>query len=400
MGGKQMNIDILSIHANILQYFNENTSSTAETIASRKEYVVELKKHLSGNALSVSTVAKLENEINVLETELEQTETHSLHHYYLLYSLPLIDQYKKLCDRKVQYFFHTDKTNTDAESVHTTKMNIIKHYLKNVRKLFSECSFYSTLFSCDTILIDDHPSSKTNDVENTLRRIHTCQHCNAAGCSIDVFDNQSVCQECGAVLDQYAHQVTSYKDIERVNMNAKYTYDRRTHFRDCLLQYQGKQNVTIAESVYTTLVEKLVSYALIPSDYEHLPQNIVFEKVTKEHVILFLKDMKCVKHYEDHVLIYKNLTGKEVPDLSVLEEDLLHDFDELVECYDRRFKNTTERKNFINTQYVLFQLLRRHKYPCNKEDFNILKTVDRKYYHDEICSELFHDLGWNFQPIF
>jgi hypothetical protein len=45
-------------------------------------------------------------------------------------------------------------------------------------------------------------------------------------------------------------------------------------------------------------------------------------------------------------------------------------------------------------------LLRRHKYPCQKEDFNILKTIDRKYYHDEICSELFHDLGWNFQPLF
>ena len=59
-----------------------------------------------------------------------------------------------------------------------------------------------------------------------------------------------------------------------------------------------------------------------------------------------------------------------------------------------------DRKNFINTQYVLFQLLRRHKYMCKKQDFNILKTIDRKSFHDDICKELFEELGWNFTAIF
>ena len=127
---------------------------------------------------------------------------------------------------------------------------------------------------------------------------------------------------------------------------------------------------------------------------------MAFEKVEKEHITIFLKDSKFVKHYEDAVLIFHTLTGKPVPDLSYLEEELMNDFDILVEQYDKKFKENSDRKNFINTQYVLFQLLRRHKYPCQKEEFNILKTIDRKYYHDEICSELFADLGWNFQPIF
>ena len=58
------------------------------------------------------------------------------------------------------------------------------------------------------------------------------------------------------------------------------------------------------------------------------------------------------------------------------------------------------RKNFINTQYVLYQLLLRHKHSCKKEDFIILKTIDRKYFHDEICKSLFEHLGWNFSPFY
>ena len=82
-----------------------------------------------------------------------------------------------------------------------------------------------------------------------------------------------------------------------------------------------------------------------------------------------------------------------------MEEKLLQDFDILTEVYDKKFKNI-DRKNFINTQYVLYQLLLRHKHTCNKEDFSILKTIDRKNFHDEIMKVLFETIGWNFSPFY
>jgi hypothetical protein len=123
-------------------------------------------------------------------------------------------------------------------------------------------------------------------------------------------------------------------------------------------------------------------------------------KITKEHITLFLKETGFSKHYEDVVLIHATLTGKPAPDISHLENDLIYDFDVLTDIYDKKYKNASDRKNFINTQYVLYQLLRRHKYPCRKEDFNILKTIDRKYYHDVVCAELFQQVGWNLHPLF
>ena len=54
----------------------------------------------------------------------------------------------------------------------------------------------------------------------------------------------------------------------------------------------------------------------------------------------------------------------------------------------------------INSQYVLYQLLIKHKFNCNKGDFNILKTTDRQTFHDDVCKELFNHLGWNFKCLF
>ena len=67
--------------------------------------------------------------------------------------------------------------------------------------------------------------------------------------------------------------------------------------------------------------------------------------------------------------------------------------------YDKKFKHIN-RKNFINTQYVLYNCLCRHKHQCKKEEFIILKTIDRKFFHDEICKVLFEELGWNHTPYF
>jgi hypothetical protein len=166
-------------------------------------------------------------------------------------------------------------------------------------------------------------------------------------------------------------------------------------------QYQGKQNSTIDEKIYGDLEIQFDLHGLLVGD-KNTPKKQRFENITKEHILLFLKETGHTKHYEDVVLIYHKMTGKKVDDISHLENQLMEDFDKISNLYDKRFKFTgkIDRKSFINTQYVLFQLLRRHKYNCKKEDFNMLKTLDRKAFHDEIVRELFEALGFNFTPIF
>lgn len=389
-----MNLDILTVHLQIINYLQnpKQDASERKKLEELKQQFMETKPRLSRNITE-----KLQKEIGNMESHFEQMDNFSLLNFYLLFSVPLMEKYKKVCTQRVQLHFMT-REDDNMKRIQKEKEKMIQEYLFLTNQLFQNFHFLKD------IIHDIH--SYTENVQQSSKMCPTipntnlvCEQCKNAT-YFDIFDNQSVCRECGIVIDQFQNNILSFKDIERVNISSKYTYDRRTHFRDCFYQFQGKQNVTIPNSLYEGITQQLFSHGIIPENHQDLPKEMAFEKVEKEHITIFLKDSKFVKHYEDAVLIFHTLTGKAVPELSYLEEDLMNDFDVLVEQYDKKFKINTDRKNFINTQYVLFQLLRRHKYPCRKEDFNILKTIDRKYYHDEICSELFSDLGWNFQPLF
>ena len=216
-------------------------------------------------------------------------------------------------------------------------------------------------------------------------------------CKSDKFDIENdtthICRNCGNQKDIF-NISPSHKDTSRINTALRYTYKRKIHFKDCINQYQGKQNSNINSKVFDDLRENIRLHELCNGDD--------YSRVTKEHLMMFLKDRGYTKHYEDINLIYKIITGNPTDDIGYLEEALLHDFNILTDMYDKKFKQTNRisRKSFINTQYVLFQLLKRHGHPCRSADFNILKTVDRKSLHEEIISELFNDLGWNFTSLF
>ena len=223
-----------------------------------------------------------------------------------------------------------------------------------------------------------------------------CKNCNNKK-DFDIVDgNIYICHDCSA-QQVILKNVSSYRDIDRVNISNKYLYDRKIHFRDCINQHQGKQNSTIQQQVYDDLEDQFRKHHLLVEDADD--KKLKFSKITKDHILMFLKELEYTKHYENANLIHYNITGNKPDDIGYLEDSLLNDFDILTELYDKKFKHL-DRKNFINTQYVLFQLLLRHKHPCNKDDFNILKTVDRKTFHDEICKSLFEELGWNFSPFY
>ncbi len=213
-------------------------------------------------------------------------------------------------------------------------------------------------------------------------------------------DDIYICQLCNAETVKLLNS-SSVKDGGRINVCNKYTYDRKVHFKDCINQYQGKQNTNINPRIYDELEEQLVNHQIIePANKKDkygnpISQSKRFNNCYQSPYTIFFKELGYTKHYEDTILIHYTLTGKRPDNIEHLEEKLMADFDKLTEQYDLLFKDI-ERKNFINTQYVLFQLLRKHGYNCNKDDFAVLKTTERKACHDDICKTLFDALGWKY----
>lgn len=364
---KMNNIDILLIHRNILKNFTNDKKN----IKKYKKEIETIRKSLNKN-LTYRMKQNLLLNLKKLENKIINISENKTYNYYIMESTEFIEKYKDILQKPVVFSFFGKRDNKQNE-----KKDLIGKYLKIAKR-------YITL------------NKEINNLSPVKNIDLKCTNCNLN--NFQKIDNDEICLECGSVI-HLSSTDSSYKDSERINMSAKYTYDRKVHFKDCINQYQGKQNVNILPEVYDKLIKQFELHGLLLKNNDKV---IRFQKITRKHIFIFLKELGYSKHYEDIILIHYNITGKKPDNIAYLEPKLLEDFDLLVSQYDKKYKKNKRlsRKNFINTHYVLYQLLKRHKYPCKKSDFNILKSNERKSFHDKICKELFKDLGWNFTTTF
>lgn len=363
-------LDILSIDIKIKQKFKEEEEKLPEYKERLRDLEKTMKEKLSSRAYKIVL-----SNIKELREKIEQISINQKLNFYIAKTGNLLEKYKNILQTPVKLNFLGRATSDNKE-----KNKIVSDYLELAQQ-YTDIEVESVV---------------TSIIDNQV----ICNNC----CNRKLFDiidsSIYICLSCGAQQEILLH-TSSYKDIDRVNISAKYTYDRKVHFRDCINQYQGKQNSTIDSKVFIRLLDQFEKHHLLLGD-KYTLKEIRCEKITKEHIHLFLKELDYTKHYENVNLIHYKITGIKPDDISYIEDKLLEDFDILTDLYDKKFKNKPgfDRKNFINTQYVLYQLLIKYKHPCKKEDFTILKTVDRKSFHDDVTKILFEELGWNMTPLF
>ena len=352
-----------------------NALSASDDVKELKERLENMKQ-IQSNSIDPNNDAwknatvKVENEI--------QTLTHNCTlRMYLVESAEIVDKYKNILKQPLKMSFMGPVKISSNE-----KKKLQEEYLKIYEKYNKFVPSLSEVVKTKIAFEDQFTPICT-----TLGCIST---------DFKTINETIVCEKCSCVQVSTV-STTSYADIDRINVSTRYLYDRKVHFRDCILQFQGRQNVTIDKSVYDGLEIEFGRHHLLVGD-ENTPVHIRFSKITQEHISMFLKELRLSKHYENVQLIHFNLTGIQPPDISRLEGLLLSDFEQLTMLYDEVYR-CEARKNFINTQYTLFQLLKRHKYPCNVSDFSIIKTSERRDWHHRVCKNLFSKLNWNFTAV-
>lgn len=358
-------VDIITIDNRVQKRFKNER----ENLSKYKQELITVKNTLSLENLSLRVRKSLYRKDKELTQKIYDTENETYLNLYIAKTASLIQEYKRLLKIPIKMSFIGKPIKNDSKN-----KEVIKNYLNIVKSYYSD-------------------ESCNEDVSEESKII--CPDCDCTEFEIEG-GNIYICINCFA-QQTYSFSISSYNDVERVNVTSKYLYERKIHFRDCLKQYQGKQNCTIPPCVYTGLEEQFRLHHLLVGD-KNTPKKKRFSKITKGHIMMFLKEPLCyTKQYENVHLIHYEMTSKKPPNLSHLETILLSDFDLLVEEYN---KMNIDRKNFINTYHVLYQLLRRHKFPCKRSDFPELRTPDRKSFHDEICSDLFINLGFTYHHFF
>jgi len=350
-----------------------------------KKYNIRLtsmKDQLSDSLLRYNEKKQLMSGISELENKIIDISNDIPYSMYLSRTYALIEEYTKLLDTAVQTTF--------------TSTNTTEHHNRTLRK--------DKLINDYINIAQDYIDIDLVYINNPVSELKICTNCKNTDC-IELIDNICVCRECGKENILISTQ-SSFKDTDRVSFTRKYKYDRITHFRDIIMKYQAKQSNNIPPKLFLDIKNELTQHGLMTADVSsgrktpHGSKKLKYSKVTRRHIYMFLKELRYNDYYDDCTLIYCTITGDTPPNLGGIETKLLQDFKTLITTYKKVSDQDVKmkRKNFLNSQYVLFQLLRKYKYNCRKEEFNIIKTRDRRIEHDEIYSKMCKHLMWSFTP--
>jgi len=196
------NIDILSIHNDIMNQFKIEHDGidflmNKIYILNQLNCVIQLPEHLRQS---------IENDKQHLREMIEEIQSNEKMNFYILQTIPILEEYRKELEKPIQVNFMgkiiPPNTKRRDELVESFLQIIGRQTIDNDEKIVSMCEF-----------------------------CHSTQ--------LTQYEKNVICMQC--YCEQEQHRFTfSYTDINRINITAKYTYDRRIHFRDCINQYQGK----------------------------------------------------------------------------------------------------------------------------------------------------------------
>ena len=216
--------------------------------------------------------------------------------------------------------------------------------------------------------------SKEQEQEQEQEQTKAYNRCyNCGGSDFIEIDYERICVDCQAIDPRYKALATVNNNL--IDYTKRHVYSRSKYFLTCIQWYQGKQLRAIPDKIYDDLKAR--------------------PNVTRESILQYLKEQKQARYYKDVHMIFYGLTGKRIDDIEYLEYTLIHDYREFIKAYGEL---QLDRKNSLNVQYVLYQLLQRHGHPCNAENFSLPKTEKCKAFHDEVCRKIFESLGWRFFP--
>lgn len=318
---------------------------------------------------------KLQDERDDLIKKIDDLETNNMIAEYMCISQKIITDYMKLIIVPINVSFFGGKSTVQNHD--TAKKEILLEKFLDVAKRYLPIKTF----------------------KQEIQKKHTCDCGNSS--EFTQTENTVTCDECGIERNIYTIH-TNFKDVDRVNLSQKYKYDKKTHFRDTMNQYQGKQNKKIDNKVYSRCEDWFRRHNLLvdTKGMEGTESELFYKrhsKITKGHIYMSLSETENTSYYEDVNLIHNYFTGIPCPDISFIESELNDDFDKVASAYEQI--KDVDRTNFLNGQYVLYQLLRRRKIKVNESDFHKLKTRERLLEHDSIWTLVCLAAEWSYFPM-
>jgi hypothetical protein len=232
------------------------------------------------------------------------------------------------------------------------------------------CSFNNTVLDLHIEIKDAGGFVPTSAI--SIQKDSSCSCCGYLE-FIDC-DGSVQCDGCGAISRNQT--ASAWSDISRVHTAPTYCYDRKNQFKECLLQYQGKCDINFKQGKYG-------------KSGQLIAKKISCPKMSKLDFLQLLKtEYKSKFHNDQFHMIYYNTMGIEPPDLSIIENDVLNDFDLFVKTYSKYKRSISG----VSNCFIMYQLLNRHGHYATKDDVCLSSSIDSA--SERACIMTFRTLKW------
>lgn len=196
-----------------------------------------------------------------------------------------------------------------------------------------------------------------------------CPECNT---QID-----GMCYDCGCFYETPTYEV---HDLYNYNKIQPVCYQKITHFREVLNNFQGRECKTIPHNIIMLIKHEI-------NDNMRYVNHLVVRSLLKKH--------RFTKYVENVNSILFILTGQQPPFIpKEVEVKLIKYFKQIVNVFDEC--KTTSRVNFLNYYYVLYKLLEVMSQDDLMQHVPRMKSKHRVLEHDKIWKRICNTLNWQF----
>ena len=271
----------------------------------------------------------------------------------------------------------------------STNQHMCRYLQKTHRVLFD---YYTESESGE----DDTRHASRTDLLRRYKHVmgvESCQsrrgrnECEGCGEPLSSFSHGTfgVCNSCGA--GQRVEADNEKADYREVLVESNYyAYKRINHLRECLNQWQGKENTFIPDEVYDSIIVELKKERI---------KNLA--TLTPKIMRALLRKLKLNKFYEHIPQILMKLTNR--PPLKIskdIEEKLCEMFLQLQQPFAECAPEG--RKNFMSYSFTINKLTNLLGLYEIQEYFPLLKSREKLREQDRIWKAICSKLDWPFYP--
>lgn len=368
-GTYQTDLNLIELNSAIINQIKkdieEKTKSIQTQISTLKESIQQPQKLLTRRSAL--------NKIEVLEKELATVESQSRLLGYQAAVEPWLEEYRKIGPEvKVMIFGKSTPRPTEEEPT------MALHRQKIIAQFLSAAQPFISL-----------------DIVQDVSTSRNCEVCQMVFEDMVPDDNGILHCNCGIERSSLQGE-TMTLGIAKSSTNRN-EYDPKSNFENLLRRKQCKQENLIDPKVFEDLDNYFANYKL-PTSAQIKAQPCLPDRTkagtSLEMILKALSDTGHVIYYDDVDLLCHLYWGWEPLNVEMYQDRIMADHDAVENMYQTLItEQKLERKSAINTQYKLFQILRRYV-PCKVEDFKMIKTPEILEFYDTICAQIWERLGW------